>query len=174
MQELGSAKKLSRLFRLARERVNVFAVDETGIRVGKLEAFLFVAYEPFEERILGLYLAWTPNSIAVGMFLKDLTRKYGKHPVWTDGADWYSLACKSMNLRHHIYHHGSWLWEITERAVQKVKDRTESFDDTFPCKCYGVRCRFVHIRNWLNNFFLHNQLEYQEFIGEIKQVMSLS
>jgi putative transposase len=173
MQELGSSNKLSRLFKPGRERVKVFAIDETGIQIGRLQAFLFIAYEPFEERILGLYLAWTPNSIAVELFLKDLLRKYGRHPVWTDGADWYALACQSMNLKHRIYHHGSWLWEVTERAVQRLKDRTESFDDTFPCKRYGIKCRFKHIRNWLNVFWLHHQPDYQEFIGQIKQTMGL-
>jgi transposase-like protein len=80
------------LFRLGRERVNVFAIDETGIRIGRVEAFLIIAYEPFEERILGLYFTWNPNSISVELFLKDLIRKYGRHQVWTDDAEWYSLS----------------------------------------------------------------------------------
>jgi hypothetical protein len=91
------------------------------MKIGKLEAFLFVAYEPFEERILGLYFAWNPNSISVELFLKDLVRKYGHHQVWTDGAEWYALACQSMNLKHHVYPHYSWMWEVTERAVQRFE-----------------------------------------------------
>ena len=74
---------------MGRERVKIFAIDETGIIVAGRQAFLFVAYEPFEDRILRLHLAWNPNSISVGIFLNDLVRKYGRHPVWTDGADWY-------------------------------------------------------------------------------------
>src|SRR5207245_9671913 len=70
-QDIGSEGSFHRLFRLGRERVNVFAIDETGIRVGKLEAFLFVAYEPFEDRILGLYFELNPNSISVRLFLND-------------------------------------------------------------------------------------------------------
>jgi transposase-like protein len=36
--------------------------------------------------------------ISVELFLKDLARKCDRHRVWTDGAEWYSLACESMNL----------------------------------------------------------------------------
>ena len=57
-----------------------------------MQAFFFIAYEPFEDRILGLHIAWTPSSISAEMFPRDLMRKYGHHPVWTDGADWYKLA----------------------------------------------------------------------------------
>ena len=115
--------------------------------------------------------SWTPNSISVEIFLEDLIKKYGRHPVWTDGADWYSLACESMNLKHHVYEHGTWLWEVTERAVQRLKDRTESFDDLFPCRNHGTKCKFVHIYNWINMFWLHHQPMYQSFIKAIKNVL---
>jgi putative transposase len=167
-QDIGSDERFHRMFRLGRERVSIFAIDETGITIAGMQAFMFVAYEPFEDRILGLYFSWTANSISVEMFLNDLIKKYGRHPVWTDGADWYKLACNSMNLKHHVYLHGSWLWEVMERSVQRLKDRTESFDDLFPCRSIGKKCGFKHIRNWINMFFLHHQPEYQLFIEEIE------
>ena len=168
VQEIGRDRSFHRLFRLGRGRVKVFAMDETGIRIGRFEAFIFIAYEPFEERILGLYLAWNHSSIAVELFLKDLVRKYGKHQVWTDGADWYPPACATLDLKHHVYPHYSWMWEVTERAVQRLKDRIESFDDMFSCKSYGLRCKLKHIWNWINVFVLHNQPEYQLFIEKIR------
>ncbi len=91
--------------------------------------------------------------------------------VWTDAADWYSLACESMNLKHHIYLHGSWLWEVMERTVQRLKDRTESFDDLFPCRNHGEICKLEHISNWINVFWLHHQPLYQSFIKAIKYVL---
>ena len=69
---MGSYEKMHRLFRLGRERVKIFAIDETGVNVAGAEAYFFVAYEPFANRILGLYFAWNPNSISVEMFLRDL------------------------------------------------------------------------------------------------------
>jgi putative transposase len=170
-QDIGSDASFHRMFRLRRERVNIFAIDETGITIAGMQAFMFIAYEPFENRILGLHFSWTANSISVEGFLKNLVRRYGRHPVWTDGAEWYSLACESMNLKHHVYLHGSWLWEATERAVQYLKDRTESFDDLFPCRSIGRKCGFKHIQNWMNMFFLHHQPLYQSFIKAIKMIL---
>jgi len=62
---IGRDTSFHRLFRLGRQRVTIFAVDETGIIVAGHQAFLFVAYEPFEKRILGLNLAWTPSQPAI-------------------------------------------------------------------------------------------------------------
>ena len=87
------------MFRLGRERIKIFAIDETGVKVAGEDAYLFVAYEPFVNRILGLYFAWNPSSLSVELFLKDLVRKYGRHPVWTDAGDWYPPACELMNLK---------------------------------------------------------------------------
>jgi transposase-like protein len=58
---------------------------------------VWMAYEPFSRRILGLWLSWTRK------FLKTLVRLYGRHPVWTDGAPWYSDACRSLGLEHYRY-----------------------------------------------------------------------
>ncbi len=77
----GDRIEQERLFRLGRERVKAFWMDETVIRVGNLDAFLFIAYEPFEDRILGLYFGRNPNSMFVELLLRDLVRKYGRHQV---------------------------------------------------------------------------------------------
>ncbi len=171
-QEIGEDKSFHKLFRLGRERVNIFAVDETGIIVAGNQAFLLIAFEPFEKRILGLHLAWTPSQLSVEIFLKDLVKKYGRHQVWSDGAQWYSAACESLHLRHHIYMHGSWLWKVMERSVQMLKDRTESFDDLFSCKSIGQKCHFKHIWNWIDVFWLHHQPEYQSFIKTVKNMLN--
>lgn len=71
-QEIGSDTEFHKLFRLGRERVKIFAVDETGITIAGMQAFLYMAYEPFQDRILGLHLAWNPNSISAELFLRDL------------------------------------------------------------------------------------------------------
>ena len=170
-QEIGSYEKMHKLFRLGRERITIFAIDETGVKVAGEAAWLFVAYEPFANRILGLHFAWNTSSMHVETFLTDLIRKYGRHPVWTDDASWYKLACESMNLKHHVYMHGSWLWKVMERQMEKLKDRTEAFDDLFPCKSHGMRCKLKHVSNWINLFWLHNQPRYQTVITSLKEVM---
>lgn len=38
-----------------------------------------------------------------------------------------------------------------------IKDRTESFDDYFPCKLKN--CKLKHVRNWLRLFVDHHNKE---------------
>ena len=60
-----------------------------------------------------------------------LIKKYGKDPISTGGGSWYPQACIFLKLHHtHSYYERS----IIERTIQYIKDRTESFDDYFPCQ----------------------------------------
>ena len=73
---------------------------------------------------------------------------YGEHPVSTDGGSWYPQACKFLKLEHHI--HSAFEKSKIERTMQYIKDRTESFNDYFPCR--KKNCKLKHIQNWLNLF----------------------
>ena len=61
------------------------------------------------------------------------------------------------------------MWEKMERQIQRVKDRTECFDDLFPCTSGGVKCRLKHVKNWIHVFFLHQQPEFIEFTEMAQQ-----
>jgi len=54
-------------------------------------------------------------------FLKTLVDKYGKQPVYSDGALWYPETCRSLSLEHRI--HSQYEKKIVERAIQYLKDR---------------------------------------------------
>jgi hypothetical protein len=58
-----------------------------------------------------------------------------------------------------------------ERAIQKLKDRTESFDDLFPCRSRGLKCKLKHVWNWVNVFWLNNQPEYKMFMDMVKEAI---
>jgi putative transposase len=77
-----------------------------------------------------------------------MINKYGKHPVSTDGGTWYPQACRFLKIKHRL--HSSYEKSIIERTIQSIKDRTESFDDYFPCN--KSKCKLQHIRNWFNLF----------------------
>jgi putative transposase len=97
--------------------------------------------------------------IAEEQFIRSLVRKYGKHLVSTDGGGtWYPQACKFLKLKHHI-HLPCEKSIIIERTIQYVKDRTESFDDYFPCRSERRRCKLEHILNWFKMLFvdMHNR-----------------
>jgi putative transposase len=67
-------------------------------------------------------------------FLKQLRSKYGRKPVCTDSAHWYDDdACKWLRLKHFVYEI-EMKKNLMERFIQQIKDRTECFDDHFPCR----------------------------------------
>ena len=95
-------------------------------------------------------------------FIQSLVRKYGKHPVSTDGNTWYPQACKFLKLEHHL--HSTCEKRIIERTIQYIKDRTESFDDYFPCRKYN--CELEHVMNWLNSFvYMHNKMIVESMVN---------
>ncbi len=70
-------------------------------------------------------------------FLSQVINKYALHSGSSDGGTWYLQACKFLKINHHI--HSSFKKSLIERIMHYIKDRTESFDDYFPCrkKCNG-------------------------------------
>ena len=62
---------------------------------------------------------------------------------------WYPpQACKFLKIKHHI--HSYYDKSIVERTIQYLKDRTECFDDYFPCRKYN--CKLEHVIKWLDLF----------------------
>jgi putative transposase len=101
-------------------------------------------------------------------FLKQLRRRYGLKPIHTDGAHWYNDACKWLRLKHYI--HEIEMKNLVERFIQQIKDRTECFDDHFPCRIRD--CDRQHIMNWLKIFILYlhmetNRIKSKEFLLKI-------
>jgi len=130
-------------------RVQAFLVDETYVKIGSSEAWVWVAVEPVHRYILGVYLSRHQNILVAEIFLKSLVKKYGTHPVFTDGGTWYPEACRTLGLEHRL--HSDYSKSLMERANQYLKDRIEEFDDHYPC--LKRECDLAHVMNWLN-FFL--------------------
>ena len=134
-----------------RKKVQEFIVDETLLKVGSQYVWVWVAIEPLAKVILGISISFERTMLLVAeRFLKALVIEYGKHPLSTDGGGtWYPQACRFLNIEHHIHS----LYERRyhrERTIQYIKDRTESFDDYFPCG--KEKCMLEHVRNWFNLF----------------------
>jgi putative transposase len=81
-------------------------------------------------------------------FLQNLINKYGKHQISTDGGTWYPHACKFLKIGHYL--HSSLEKSVVERSIQYIKDRTENFDDYFPCN--KNKCKLKHMTSWLHLF----------------------
>lgn len=134
------------------KKIAEFIVDETLIKVGSEYIWLWIAIEPENREILAITISKERNMLIVERFLSGLVKDYGKHPVSTDGGTWYPQGCEFLKLKHHI--HSSWEKSLIERTIQYIKDRTESFDDYFPCK--KQNCKLEHIRQWIKVFAWHH------------------
>jgi putative transposase len=138
-----------------RKKISEFVIDETLIKIGSEYIWLWVAVEPKNREILALSISKERNMFVAERFLLTVVKDYGRHPVSTDGGTWYPQACRFLNLEHHL--HSSYGKSIIERTMQYIKDRTESFDDYFPCK--RKNCKLKHVMNWLNLFVDHHNSE---------------
>ncbi len=139
--------KPERLF-YRRTKISKFIVDETQIKVGSEYIWLWIAIEPENKEIVGLRISKERNMFVAERFLSDIVDKHGQHPVSTDGSTWYPQACRFLKCNHHI--HSSYEKSIIERTMQYIKDRTEGFDDYFPCR--KKNCTLKHVKQWLNLF----------------------
>ncbi len=137
-----------------RKRISEFIIDETLLKVGSEFIWLWVAIEPQTRQILAVTVTKERNMLIAERFISTIVKTHGKHPVSTDGGTWYPQACIFLNLDHHI--HSPLEKSLIERTIQYIKDRTESFDDYFPCRLKN--CKLKHVRNWLNLFVkFHNK-----------------
>lgn len=138
-------------FRTDRRLVSVIFVDETLLQIDGIDYWLWIAYEPALNTCLMMHLSRERTIFVCYHFFKELQRRYGRKPIFTDGAKWYNDACRWLRLRHRVY--GTELKNIMERFIQHIKDRTECFDDHFPCRKQG--CDRKHVWNWLKLFLLY-------------------
>ena len=95
------------------------------------------------------------NMLIAERFLSGVVKIHGKHPLSTDGGTWYPMACRFLGLKHHL--HSSLEKSIIERTMQYIKDKTESFDDYFPCR--KENCKLKHVLNWMNLFVSYHNKE---------------
>jgi len=131
-----------------RKRVTAFIIDETFIQIGNHHYWLWFCIEPVHSSVLGIYISEERNMLVAERFIRSLVEKYGRHTVYTDGGTWYDEACNILTLKHYL--HSSLEKSLMERVNQYFKDRTESFDDYYPC--IGNECNLLHVHNWIQFF----------------------
>jgi putative transposase len=141
-------------FRIDKHQVKEIFVDETLLQIDGEDYWLWIAYEPKLNKCLMIHLSRDRTILVCYQFFKQLRSKYGRKSIFTDGARWYNDACKWLRLKHNVY--DIYLKNIMERFIQKIKDRTEYFDDHFPCN--KIHCNRKHVYNWLKLYVLYLDL----------------
>ena len=106
-------------------------------------------------------------------FIHSLVDKYGRHSVYTDGGTWYPQACNFLHLKHRL--HSTLEKSLIERVMQYFKDRTESFDDYYPCTTKNKNCDLQHVYNWIKLFvYLYNAKIRNNIVFNIRGELVLS
>jgi hypothetical protein len=57
---------------------------------------------------------------------------------------------------------------MIERMMQYFKDRTESFDDYYPCNSNKQNCDLQHVYNWIKLFVYIMQKSEIQFYSQLK------
>ena len=142
IQRFGSSQTYKR------KRVSAFIIDETVIQIGSQHFWLWICIEPIHSSVLGIYISEERNMLVAEKFIRSLVSKYRKHTVYIDGGTWYPESCNVWRLKHYL--HSSFEKSLMERVNQYFKDRTEGFDDYYPC--IGDECNLFHVYNWIQFF----------------------
>jgi putative transposase len=123
--------------------------------------------EPVHSSVLGIYISEERNMLVAEKFIRSLVDKYGKHTVYTDGGTWDDEACNVLRLKHYL--HSPFQKSLMERVNQYFKDRTESFDDYYPCM--QDECNLFHVYNWIQFFVsMYNDTTFENyFINELNE-----
>jgi putative transposase len=148
--------------RREKKRIRRVMIDETMITVKGEVYWLWIAYEPYIKKYLLMNISKDRSMLVCYNFIKKLKKLYGsKYTIYTDGAHYYNQACRWLRIRHYVYNQED--KNTTERAIQYIKDRTECFDDYFPCK---DNCSKEHIKNWFRMFmmYLNVKIDLSKFI----------
>ena len=158
-----------------RKRISAFIIDETVIQIGNQHFRLWIAIEPINSSVLGIYISKERNMLVAEKFIRSLVEKYGRHTIYTDGGTWYHQACNILKLKHYL--HSSIEKSLMERVNQYFKDRTESFDDYYPCRQQreNSECNLLHVHNWIQFFIsIYNDTTINNNDFELKEVRILS
>jgi putative transposase len=145
----GIADRLLSVNKLAVKKI--FVDDETLLQIDGQNYWLWIAYEPNLNSCLLMHLSRERTIFVCYQFFKQLRDRFGRKPIFTDGAQWYNDACGWLRLDHRVY--DTELKNVMERFIQHIKDRTECFDDYFPCR--KENCDRQHVWNWLKLFVLY-------------------
>jgi hypothetical protein len=107
------------------------------------------SHRTFNRTVLGACISRDRTMLIAEAFLRTLVKVYGKHPVYTDEGTWYPQTCNFLGLVHRL--HSPFEKSIIERTIRYFKDRTEGFDDYYPC-LRGNSCTLLHVHNWIKLF----------------------
>jgi transposase-like protein len=154
----------------------VVVADETEVKIGDRQVYLWAAICPETWKIAYLMLSYDRSNFTTYLFFRRLIALHGKKPklVITDGGPWYYWPLKRLGIRHEVM--SGDVRSYIESFLAILKDRTRIFDHYFPCNCEQIP---KHVYNWLYLFaFYHNACfrtergcEFEIFLESMNEVV---
>ena len=118
------------------------------LQIGTDEAWLWVAKNQYNTQTNSwVYISRHMNRIAAESLLRPLITIYGKHIVYSDGETWCPEACIFLGLEHRLHSPYDEKSIVVKRTIEYLKDKTEAFDDYFPCLRSGQSAVYVQMAN---------------------------
>jgi putative transposase len=88
-----------RLLNVNKLAVKKIFVDETLLQIDGQNYWLWIAYEPNLNSCLLMHLSRERTIFVCYQFFKQLRDRFGRKPIFTDGAQWYNDACGWLRFR---------------------------------------------------------------------------
>jgi putative transposase len=146
---MGSTLQQPERISFKRRKISKFIIDETQIKVRQDYFWIWVTIEPIDKVILGTHISSLERNMLIAeeflciLYDKQIRKtssNINRETVWYVV---YPQTCRFLKIKHRL--HSLYEKNIIERRIQYIKDRTECFDDYFPCR--KEKCRLEHIIN---------------------------
>ena len=121
-------------------------VDENLVKINGQNYWLWIAYEPHINSCLSVHLSKERTIFIYYQFFKQIREKYGKKPIYTDGAQWYIDACKWLRLKTFFMEQNLRLLWKDSSSKQKIE--LNALMIISPVSKDG--CNMQHVWNWLD------------------------
>lgn len=112
-------------------RRGVVAVDETKLKLGGIQFYVWAARDVRRKEILALRVSWTRSSLDAELFLGDALKACLNRPlILVDKGPWYPWALGRLGLRWRHITFGR--RNSIERWFGVLKAKTKTFYNNFP------------------------------------------
>ena len=163
-------RSLRRLMRVVKRRERrVVAVDETKLKLGGRQLYVWAAIDVDSREVLALDASWQRSSLNAWLFLRKMLRRCKNKPLTlVDRGPWYPWALRELGLPWSHITFG--MRNRVERWFRTLKERTGRFYNNFPSR-KGITC----VKTFLETFmYWYNHLRTHQSLGAPPSEVRLS
>ncbi|WP_423791986.1 IS6 family transposase [Methanocaldococcus indicus] len=124
------------------------AIDETKLKIGNENIYVWSAIDVESKECLGVYVSETRNCLDTILFVKSILKFCSNKPkILVDGGRWYPWALQRLGLEFERVRFG--LRNCVESFFSLLKRRTKAFYNRFP-----NNSKFDTVVSWIKSFMM--------------------